>query len=104
MVFNQKQRKSIIFSANSSKNTQGYCQPTNESICYNLPLHTHNEDHFHHPQILKYITSYEISRVQFNIPHSPIANPIDLSSSTIQRTPQTPTQQNTSIIPSDYLG
>ena len=24
-----------------------------ESICYNLPLHTHDEDHFHHPQILK---------------------------------------------------
>ena len=23
------------------------------SICYNLPLHTHDEDHFHHPQILK---------------------------------------------------
>ena len=21
--------------------------------CYNLPLHTHDEDHFHHPQILK---------------------------------------------------
>ena len=42
-------------------------------------------------------------RVQVNIPHSPIANPIDLSSSTIQ-TPQTPTQQNTSNILSDYLG
>ena len=22
-------------------------------MCYNLPLHTHEEDHFHHPQILK---------------------------------------------------
>ena len=43
-------------------------------------------------------------RVQFNIPHSPIANPIDLSSSTIQSTPQTASQQNTSNIPSDYLG
>ena len=42
-----------MFTANSSKNTQGYCQPTKESICYNLPLHTHNEDHFHHPQNLK---------------------------------------------------
>ena len=28
-------------------------QPTKDSICYNLPLHTHDEDHFHHPQILK---------------------------------------------------
>ena len=36
-----------------NKNTQGYCQPTKESICYNLPLHTHDEDHFHHPQTLK---------------------------------------------------
>ena len=53
MVFNQKKQKSILFSANSSKNTQGYCQPTKEIICYNLPLHTHDEDHFHHPQILK---------------------------------------------------
>ena len=35
------------------KNKQGFCQPTKESICYNLPLHTHDEDHFHHPQILK---------------------------------------------------
>ena len=53
MVFNQKPWKPILFTANSSKNTQGYCQPTKDSICYNLPLHTHNEDHFHHPQILK---------------------------------------------------
>ena len=36
-----------------NKNTQSYCQPTKESICHNLPPHTHNEDHFHHPQILK---------------------------------------------------
>ena len=42
-------------------------------------------------------------RVQFNIPHSPIANPVDLTSSTIQSTPQAPTQHNTSNIPSDYL-
>ena len=37
-----------------NKNTQGYCQPTKEkeSICYNLPLHTH-ENHFHHTQNLK---------------------------------------------------
>ena len=53
MVFNQKPRKPKMFTANSSKNTQGYCQPTKESICYKLPLHTHNEDHFHHPQNLK---------------------------------------------------
>ena len=37
-----------MFTANSSKNTQGYCQATKELICYNLPLH-----HFHLPQILK---------------------------------------------------
>ena len=43
-------------------------------------------------------------RVQFNIPHSRIANPIDLSSSTIQSTHQTPPQQNTSNIPSYCLG
>ena len=24
-----------------------------DSICYKLPLHKHDEDHFHHPQILK---------------------------------------------------
>ena len=52
-VFNQKPRKPIKFTANSSKNEQGYCQPPNKSTCYNLPQHTHNEDHFHHPQILK---------------------------------------------------
>ena len=43
-------------------------------------------------------------RVQFNIPHSPIGTPIDLSSITFQSTPQTPRQQITSNIPSDYLG
>ena len=53
MVFSQKPRKPIFFTANSSKNPQGYCQPTKDSICYNLPIHTHDEDHFHHPQILK---------------------------------------------------
>ena len=53
MVFNQKLRKPIMFTANSFKNSQGYCQPTKESICYNLPRHAHDEDHFHHPQILK---------------------------------------------------
>ena len=53
MVFNQKPRKPIMFTADSHKNAQGYCQPNKDSICYNLPLHTHDEDHFHHPQILK---------------------------------------------------
>ena len=47
MVFNRKLRKSIMFTANNSKNTQGYCQPRKESMCYNLPLHTHDEDQFH---------------------------------------------------------
>ena len=53
MVFNQKPRKPIMFTANAHKNAQGYCQTNKDSICYNLPLHTHDEDHFHHPQILK---------------------------------------------------
>ena len=45
----------------------------------------------------------QYTRVQFNIPHSPTTNPINLSYSTIQSTPQNPVQQNTSNIPSDYL-
>ena len=53
IVFSQKPQKPKMFTANSSKNTQGYCQPTKVSICYNLPLHTHDEDPFHHPKILK---------------------------------------------------
>ena len=53
MVFKQKPRKPIMFKTNSLKNTQGYCQPTKESICYKLALHNHDEDHFHHPQVLK---------------------------------------------------
>ena len=57
MVFNQKPRKLIMFSANSSKNIQGYCIPTKESIGYSLLLHTHNRDHFHQPQILKLTSS-----------------------------------------------
>ena len=51
IVFNQKPRKPIMFTANSSKNAQGFCQPTKKSI--NLSLHTHDEDPFPHPQILK---------------------------------------------------
>ena len=57
MGFNQKLRKPIMFTANSSKNAQGYCQPTKESISYNLPLHTHDEDHFHYLQTLKLASS-----------------------------------------------
>ena len=53
MVFIQKPRKPIMFTANAHKNTQGYGQPNKDSVCYNLPLNTHDEDHFHHPQILK---------------------------------------------------
>ena len=53
MVFKQKPRKPIMFTANASQQTQSYCQPNKDSICYNLPLHTHDEDHFHHPQLLK---------------------------------------------------
>ena len=53
MVFNQKPRKPIMFTANSHKNAQRYCQPIKDSVCYNLPLHTHDGDDFHHPQNLK---------------------------------------------------
>ena len=53
MVFNQKPRKPIMFTANAHKNAQGHCKPTKDSICYILLLHTHDQDHFHHPQILK---------------------------------------------------
>ena len=53
MVFNQKPRKPIMFTADSHKNAQGCCHPVKDSICYNLPLHTYDEDHFHHSQILK---------------------------------------------------
>ena len=56
MIFNQKPRKPITFTANAHKNAQGCCQPIKISICYNLPLHTPDEDHFHHPQILKLAT------------------------------------------------
>ena len=52
-VFNHKPRKPIMFTAIAHKNAQGHCQPNKDSICYNLPLHTHDEDHLHHPQILK---------------------------------------------------
>ena len=48
MVFNQKPQEPIMFTANAHKNTQGYCQPNKDSICYNLPLHTHDEDRYHH--------------------------------------------------------
>ena len=40
MVFNQKSRKPIMFTANAHKNAKCYCQPNKDSICYNLLLHT----------------------------------------------------------------
>ena len=55
MVVNQKPRKPIMFTANAHKDAQGCCQPNKDSRCYKLPLHTHDEDHFHHPQTLKLI-------------------------------------------------
>ena len=57
IVLNQKPRKPIMFTANAHKNTQGYYQPNKDSICYNLLLDTHDEEHFHHPQILKLASS-----------------------------------------------
>ena len=38
-----------MFTANAHKFAQGYCQPNKDLICYNLQLHTHDEDQFHHP-------------------------------------------------------
>ena len=52
MVCNQNPRKPKLFTANSSKIEQIYYQPTKDSICYNLPLHLHDDDHFHRPQVL----------------------------------------------------
>ena len=52
MIFNQKPQKPIMFTANSSKNKQAYCQPTKESMHYNLLLRAHDEDHLHHPKKL----------------------------------------------------
>ena len=53
MVFIQKPEKPIMLTVIAHKNAQIYCQPNKDSICFNLLLHTHDEDHFHHPQILK---------------------------------------------------
>ena len=53
MVAYQEQGKPVRFAAHSSKDVQYKSQPTNDSICYNLPLHFHDEDHFRHPATLK---------------------------------------------------
>ena len=55
MVFNQKPRKPIMITANSSKNAQ-------ISIYSDLPLVTHNEDQFHHPKISETQTEWILSR------------------------------------------
>ena len=48
MIFNENPCKPKIFTAINSKNAQGYGQPNQDS-----KLHTHDEDHFIHLQILK---------------------------------------------------
>ena len=53
IISNQKPRKPIMFIANAHKKVQRHCKPNKDSIGYNLPIHTHDEDHFYHPQILK---------------------------------------------------
>ena len=53
MVFNQKPREPILFTTNSSKDMQGYCRPTKDTVCYNLAQLKHNENSFQHPQIVK---------------------------------------------------
>ena len=42
-----------MITENAHKNAQSHCQHNRDSICYKLPLHAHDEDHFHHPQISK---------------------------------------------------
>ena len=42
MILNQEPRKPVKFRAIFSKITQGYCQPTKESVFYNLPSYTHD--------------------------------------------------------------
>ena len=51
IVFNQKPRKLIIFTANFPKKAQSYW--LKDSVCYNVPLHAHDEELFQHPQVLK---------------------------------------------------
>ena len=64
MVFNQKPGKPIMLTAIAHKNAQGYCQPNENSIYYNLPLHTHDEDHhFHHPQTSKLASGTHNERI-----------------------------------------
>ena len=46
-----------MFAANASKNAQGYCQPSKDFKRYKLPLHTHHEDHFYHPKLLKLVSN-----------------------------------------------
>ena len=42
----------LLYELHLEPNSSGATNETS-SICYNLPLHTHDEDHFHYPQILK---------------------------------------------------
>ena len=51
--FQSKTTKTDNVHSKIFKNTQDYCQPTKESICYNRRLHTQYEAQFRHPQILK---------------------------------------------------
>ena len=57
VFFTHKPQKPIMFAANASKNAQGYCQPSKDFKRYKLPLHTHHEDHFYHPKLLKLVSN-----------------------------------------------
>ena len=52
-----------MFTLSSSNNAQCYCQPTKDSIYNNLPLHTHDADHFHHPKLLKLASGTYTERI-----------------------------------------
>ena len=47
-----------IHSKKNPPKTQSFCQVKKESMCYNLPLNTHDEDHFHHPRINNFKISF----------------------------------------------
>ena len=44
MVFDHKPRKLIMITANCSKSAKDYCQNNKNSVYYNRPFQTHDED------------------------------------------------------------
>ena len=91
MVFSQKLRKPITFTANFSKNPQGYCHLTKEAVLYNLPLQTHDEDHFHHPQIFKLASGLHTEWIlNRDIKHNEIYRKVAKAKKVLQRQNKNP--------------